>query len=274
MKKVWINPAYKNLVQAAKPEVKNEEKPVVKEQVTPKPEKKKEKQQSEAKPEQGNAIVKITEATIEKLKEKEINTEKLTDLVNKEFTKKCLKDELKQRGIPDGDVDKIICRVKEKKEQKSSPPKHDIKQAIEHKLFKYFMDKQIPIEIRLVNGETFTGNIKWFSEWMICLAVEGNTKTVIIPRLMMVYYTQLQENSLPEKEINQLPFPDVIKVEVIILQQFKDNKTPLLFHMQGGMEIKGILDWYEKLICHIKSLDGKTDHTIHRGNILYFEEVL
>lgn len=274
MKKVWINPAYKDKIQIV--EAKKEEKPVVKEQPKQKPEKEKEIQQRKAKLEKKkeNAIVLITEAVIDKLKEKDVNTDKLTDLLNKEFTKESLADELKKRGIPDEDIKRIVCRTKEKKEQKPPPLKQAGKQTIEHKLFQYFIDKQISIETRLINGETFSGKIKWFSEWLIGLEVDNNTRTVIIPRLMMVYYTQLQENSLSDKEINKLPLLDVTTVEVNMLQQFKDNKTSLVFHMQGGMEIKGNLDWYEKLIYHIKSLDRKTEHTIHRGNILYFEETV
>lgn len=266
MKKVWINPAYKDLVKVEKPEVKKEENPAVKEQVAPKSEKKEEQKD--------NSTVIITEDVLEKLKEKEISTDKLIDLVNKEFTKESLREELKKRNIPEDHIIKILRRFKGKKEKKPSPPKHSIKQSLEHKLFKHLMDKEIPIEARLANGETFTGIIKWYSEWLISLAVDGKLRTVIIPRLMIVYYTQLQENSLSEKEINQLPLSDVIGVEVNILQQFKDNKIPLIFYMQGGVEIKGILDWYEKVVYHIKSPDGKTDHTLHRGNIVYFEEAV
>lgn len=273
MKKVWINPAYKDKIQIL--EVKKEENPVVKEQAKQKPEKEKEKQQRERKPEKKkeNAIVIITEAVMDKLKEKDVNTDKLTDLLNKEFTKESLADELKKRGIPDEDIKRIVCRTKEKKEQKPPPSKQAGKQTIEHKLFQYFMDKEIPIETQLISGETFSGKIKWFSEWLVGLEID-NTRTVIIPRLMMVYYTQLQENSLSDKEINRLPLLDITTVEVNMLQQFKDNNTSLLFHMQGGMKIRGILDWYEKLIYHIKSVDRKTEHTIHRGNILYFEEAV
>lgn len=271
MKKVWINPAYKDLVQAAKPE----EKPVVKEQANPKPEKKKDKQQPEAKPEQkiDNSIIQITEPVIEKLKEKGINTDTLTDLLNKEFTKKGLKDELKQRGIPDGDIDKIICRVKEKKEQNVSLHRPGFREHIEHKLFKYFRDNGILIEIRLVTGNTFTGKLKWFSEWLMGLEIDGKAGTVILNRLMFVCYIQLQGNNLSGAELYEMFPVNIAGVESKMMQPYRNNKIPLLFHMNGGMEIKGTLDWYEKLVYHIKSLDGKTEYTICRSNILYIEEV-
>ena len=109
---------------------------------------------------------------------------------------------------------------------------------------------------------------------IMAFEIKGKPETVIVPRLVISFYKQKKENSLSEKEINELPPVDIMGVEIKIMQQYRDNKTPLLFHLQGGLEIKGTLDWYEKLVTHIKSLDGKTEHTLHRGNIFYFEEVV
>lgn len=274
MKKVWINPAFKDQV-VVKPEEKvdkKEEKPAAKEKkvAAPKPEKTEARREKKV----DNSIIQITEPVIERLKERGTNTDKITDLLNKDFTKDSLKEELKNRAIPTEDINKIVCCIKERKPQYLPPPKREFVQTIEHKLFQYFIDKQIPIEVRLMNGETFTGKIKWYSDWLIAFEIKGKPGTIIVPRLVISFYKQKKENSLSEEEINQLPSVDITGVEIKMMQQYRDNKTPLAFHLQGDLEIKGTLDWYEKLVTHIKSLDGKTEHTLHRGNILYFEEVV
>jgi sRNA-binding regulator protein Hfq len=275
MKTVWVNPAFKDKV-VVKPEEKKEEKPIVKEQPKPKPkkEKKENKEKAEAKPEKkvDNSPIQLTEPVVNKLKEKGINTEKLIDLLNKDFTKNALKEELKNRAFSNEDIIEVICCIKGRM---STPiPKSSRILGLEYKLFKYFKDNQIPIEARLINGATLTGKIKWFSEGLIALEVAGKPGTAVFHRFMIVSYTPIMENSLSETEIMQLPTDDVTGIEIKMMQQYRDNKTPLLFHMLGGIDIKGTLDWYEKLVCHIKSLDGKTDYTIHRGNMLYFEEVV
>ena len=210
-----------------------------------------------------------------KLVEEGLNIKKLIDLLNKDFTKSSFKEELKNRVFTDEEIHHIISCIHGRMSSPSSKPVP--LDNIEHKLFKHLMEKQISIEIKFLTGITFTGKIKWFSEWLINQEIKGKgkgkVKNVIINRLMIVCYYQLEENSLSEAELKQLPAVDILGVEANMLQEYKDKKTPLLFHLQGGMEIKGTLEWYEKLVYHIKSLDGKTHHTIYRSIILYFEEV-
>jgi len=275
LKKVWINPAYKDIVQAAKPEVKKEDKPVAKEHVALKPDKKKDsKVKAKAKDDkkEDNSFIQLTEPVINKLNEKGINIEKLSDLLKKDFTKNGLKEELKKRAYSDEDIIQVICCIKGR--MSTPAPRAPGKLSIEFKLFKYFVDNQIPIEARLINGETFTGKIKWFSEGLIALEVSGKANIMVFHRFMMVCYTPVMEKSLSEAEINQLPPVDLSSVEINKMQEYHDKKTPLMFHMSGNLEIKGVIDWYEKLVCHIRSLDEKMDYTIHRGNMIYFEEVV
>lgn len=279
MKKVWINPAFKDQIQLPKKEDKVEDrKPVIiKEQTEQKPEKKSEKDEKKDKPagkkekQREDPVVQLKEPLMDKIKEKGINTEKLTDLLNKDFTKSGFKEELKNRSFSDEEINYIVHTIRYKPTLPLPPRKPEPSDNIEHKLFQYLMEKEIPIEVKFLTGITFTGKIKWFSDWLIKLEIKG--KTVFLNRLMMVCYYQMKENSLSETELKQLPPIEIAGTEIKIFQDYKNSKTPLLFHIQGGLEIKGTLEWYEKLVYHIKSLDGKTDHTVQRSVVLYFEEV-
>jgi len=142
---------------------------------------------------------------------------------------------------------------------------------LELKFLHDIKEKNIPIETTLIDGTKFTGNIKWFSEWSVALEVEGRDSEVIFNRLQMVYYSQLEDNKLSESEIEKLEDPDVKKTEIIALQEFKNDKIPLLFHMKNDVKIKGTLEWFEKLIYHVKSLDEGKDYNLYKNSVIFFE---
>jgi sRNA-binding regulator protein Hfq len=144
---------------------------------------------------------------------------------------------------------------------------------LEHKLLQYFMEKNIGIEAKFIEGAEIKGKIKWFSEFMLGLEMERK-KNIICNRLMMLYYRQDVGNVPSEKEIKDMPDPVKTNVEITSIQQLKDNKLALIFHLKNNIVIKGTLEWYEKLIYHIKSLDGTKDYNIQKSSLIYFEEVL
>lgn len=144
---------------------------------------------------------------------------------------------------------------------------------LELKFLHDIKEKDIPIQAVLVDGTEFKGKIKWFSEWSIALEVEGRQSEVIFNRLKMIYYSQLKDNRLSEEEIEKLPDPDVKKTEISTLQDFKNNKNPLVFYMKNNVQVKGTLDWFEKLVYHVKSLDGTKDYNLYKNSVIFFERV-
>jgi len=38
-----------------------------------------------------------------------------------------------------------------------------------------------------------------------------------------------------------------------------------------NQKIKGNLDWYEHLVYHVKSLDGKEEYNIPKNSVIYIE---
>ena len=163
---------------------------------------------------------------------------------------------------------------RDRKKGKPFPVQTPLDPVLELKFLQNLKDKEIPIETELIDGTKFSGKIKWFSEWSIALELEGKESEVIFNRLQMIYYSQLKENSLPEKEIEAMEAPEVGKAEISALQKFKDEKIPLLFHLKNNIEIKGILDWMEKLIYHVKSLDGEKEYNLYKSSVIYIERMI
>ena len=159
--------------------------------------------------------------------------------------------------------------VKKQEKQKKRPAQIQQKDDLEYKFFNYLMEKEIALDVKLIDGTVLTGKIKWFSDWTMALEVDGKLKMVI--RLMILYYSPTDELSLTENEVSELP-DYVISSEVKCFTELCKNKSPFVFHLKGGAEIKGVLLWYEKFIYHLKSLDGKTDYSLHRNNVLYYYE--
>lgn len=143
----------------------------------------------------------------------------------------------------------------------------------ELKLLKYLMDNNMPVEVLLIDGTKFSGLIKWFSNWMLSLEIEGRKNEVMFNKRTISYYKQSGDSGLSEEEINNMPEPDISGVETAILQRFKDNKTHLLFCMRNNIKLEGTVEWVEKLIYHIRSFDGGKDNNLYKGSILYFEEL-
>ncbi len=185
---------------------------------------------------------------------------------------------VKDTGIKKTKEKKIVDKRPGDKKRPKVPPRSLPQYSppdpvLELKFLQHLKDKEIPMELELINGTKFTGKIKWFSEWSIALEPEGEKREIIFNRLQMIYYSQLKEYTLSEKEIEALPEPDVKKVEITVLQNFKDEETPLIFHLKNNVDIKGTLDWCEKLIYHVKSLDEKKDYNLYKNSIIYFERV-
>jgi sRNA-binding regulator protein Hfq len=168
------------------------------------------------------------------------------------------------------DIKKKFTKGKEKKpvmRETGTDP------LLEHKLLQYLMEKNVGIEAKFIEGTELKGKIKWFSDFMVGIEVDGK-RNIICNRLMMLYYKQDEGNSPSEKEITSLPDPVITSAEITAMQQLKDNKHQLIFHLKNNIVIKGKLEWYEKLIYHIMSLDGTKDYNIQKSSLIYFEEVL
>lgn len=184
------------------------------------------------------------------------------------------KDETSEK-IPEPEKTEKTQKEPEKtqeKKTKETPKKNTHQETPEKKetrLFNYLRENQIPVEAQLTGELTIKGTVKWFSDWI--LAMETNNKTTMINRLNLIYYRYKAENIPPEKELQSLPLQEENPAKKI-LQEYKDNKTPLHFHLLDNIKIKGTFRWYEKLTCHIRSLDEKEDFNIHRSSLLYFEE--
>ena len=163
-------------------------------------------------------------------------------------------------------------KSKEKKKE-NVPPRQPPSPIYELKLLEYIKDKKLPVEILLINGTKFVGKIKWFSKWMLSLEIEGSEKELMFNKRTIVYYKQSEGVSLAEDEVCTLSEPDVSSIETNVLQEFKDKKSPLIFYMRNNVEIRGTLQWTEKLIYHVRSLDGKKDNNLYKGSILYFKEM-
>ena len=54
-------------------------------------------------------------------------------------------------------------------------------------------------------------------------------------------------------------------------QRFKDEEVPLTFHMMENKKMKGILQWHEHLVFHIKNMDGKEEYNIPKSSVIYIE---
>ena len=198
--------------------------------------------------------------------------------INPAFKDKVPKNVKEKESKPQKSIKKDKKGVVDKKSTERKPRSFPIYSppdpVLELKFLEVLREKEIPLEAELIDGTKFTGKIKWFSEWAIALEVENRESEVIFNRLQMIYYRQLKKHSLSEKELEKLPDPNVGKVEINALQQFKEEKTPLHFHLKNNGEIKGILDWCEKLIYHVKSLDGEKEYNLYKNSVIYFERMI
>ncbi|MEQ8186803.1 MAG: hypothetical protein ABRQ39_02430 [Candidatus Eremiobacterota bacterium] len=192
--------------------------------------------------------------------------------------------------MPEGFNKRPVSKDFKKEDRKEGPRKFDRKKQVkppekksplrepgpdpllELKLLQYLKHNNAAIEAHFIEGIDIKGKIKWFSDFMLCIETD-NGKNVICNRLMMIYYRHLDCKSPSEKEVRELPEPDIANIEITSMQQLKDNKTPLTFHMKHDVILKGTLEWYEKLIYHVRSIDGDKDYNIQKSSLIYFEEV-
>lgn len=192
--------------------------------------------------------------------------------------------------MPEGFKKRPVSKDFKREERKEAPRKFDRKKQakppekkpylrepgpdplLELKLLQYLKNHNATIEAHFIEGIDIKGKIKWFSDFMLGIET-GNEKNVICNRLMMIYYRHLDAKTPSEKDIKELPEPELANAEIIAMQQLKDNKTPLIFHMKNNVLLKGTLEWYEKLIYHIRSIDGEKDYNIQKSSLIYFEEV-
>jgi sRNA-binding regulator protein Hfq len=190
--------------------------------------------------------------------------DKLPEQVKQKEETSVSKDSFKKPGF----------KKQEKFERKRTPIiKKEPDALLELKFLQYLMEKSIPIEIKLIEGMEFKGKIKWFSEWMMGLESDNEKHNIMFNRLMMLYYRQLKDLAPSEKEIEGFSLPDIGNIEAKVMQKFKDEKTPLYFYLKNNTKLEGTLEWFEKLIYHVRSIDGKEDYNIYKASILYFEEV-
>jgi sRNA-binding regulator protein Hfq len=182
-------------------------------------------------------------------------------------------------------VSKPVSKDFKKEERRELPGKFDRKKStkppvreaghdplLELKLLQYVKNNNAALEANFIEGINIKGKIKWFSEFMIGLELEEG-KNVICNRLMMIYYRLLEKKTPSEKDIREMPDPDITNLEITTMQQLKDSKTALIFHMKHNVILKGTLEWYEKLIYHVRSIDGEKDYNIQKSSLIYFEEV-
>ncbi len=192
--------------------------------------------------------------------------------------------------MPEGFKKKPVSKDFKKEERKEGPKKFDRKKQaklpakkppvrepgpdplLELKLLQYLKNNNATVEAHFIEGINLKGKIKWFSDFMLGIELDSG-KNVICNRLMMLYYRHSDAKTPSEKEVIELPEPVIANVEITSMQQLKDNKTPLIFHMKNDITLKGILEWYEKLIYHIRSMDGEKDYNIQKSSLIYFEEV-
>ena len=225
-----------------------------------------------------------------------------------------------------------LNRKQKKREKKIDVGKVEVDTTLEFKFLQYLMDNKIPLEANLIEGITFTGNVKWFSEWLIGLKIEK--EEVIFNRLMMIFYSLPRENSLSELKIRDLFWlkitentleevrdrisayefkaldrlkdnffseenfvrtleksnfskhkidlikrhlgkiyePKFEKVELNLLNKFKEDNVLLTFYLNNNIQIKGYLEWAEKLIYHIRACDDDSMYNIYKDSIIYFHE--
>lgn len=210
------------------------------------------------------------------------------------------KDKIKQ-DEPKKEVKEKKKEIKQKKKEETPKPKKEVKQketdspkpekakqkpkkqkgaqgvslysipdhGLELKFLQHLMNSRATLEVKILGGPTFTGKIKWIYQWLMGLELEDN-KIVGFSRLNLSHYSIKQSESISEEEITKLSVPEIPKDN--IFQQYKNDKTLLIFHLRDGLSIKGTIEWYDKILYHIRSIDGEKEYNITRESILYFEE--